>query len=322
MEDAVGPLDPFPSSLTRDEEDDLNQNLKDLVSNNIMADVVKGVFQAKNSSQLKKLVPIPIQPTLLPLMTELEGVMTSQMNTTSIMQKWKKVLESSDAKRFDSLSWLNGVKIPTLKVHVSCIDTVKTDEILSKRLLKTKESVLYEAQATKKKELTSLMTTQRGLVEKGLAMWSSVRDLGLQEEGPHANKILSDRGYIWLAMVRALSSIIAASNLKKVMAANQKDTIKKKAAVGATDLNSPNGQKKLQQMINEAVRRNGQSRKDKKSGQKTGQKSKKDRGRGGPPNKKKKPQKPKGNAENKVTKNRKRKNTSGDGKAGKKQKKH
>lgn len=320
MEDAVGPLDPFPSSLTREEEDVLDQQLKDLVSNNIMADVVKGVFQAKNSSQLKKLVPIPLQPNLFPLFGELEGVMTSQMNTTSLIQKWKKVLDSSDAKRFDSLSWLNGVKIPTLKVHVSCTDTVKTDEILAKRLLKTKESVLYEALSTKKKELTALMTTQRGLVEKGQAIWTSVRDLGLQEEGPHANKILSDRCYIWLAMVRALSSIVAANNLKKVLATNQKEAIKKKAAVGATDLNSPNGQKKLQQMINEAVRRNSQSRKDKKMGRKSGPKSKKDRGGSTPPNKKK-AKKPKGNAENKVTKNRKRKNTSGDGKAGKKQKK-
>jgi len=47
MEDAVGPLDPFPSSLTREEEDVLDQQLKDLVSNNILADVAKGVFQAK-----------------------------------------------------------------------------------------------------------------------------------------------------------------------------------------------------------------------------------------------------------------------------------
>lgn len=286
----------------------------DDVIDKISEDLTRDINKCNTVGSLVRLVPVPAQPNAKVILEDVFTACQKKGSAELLLKQWRNKLASS---AYGDVSNLNSLRAPVVQV---CKEAQGPDDgglssmDFTSVILDAKKAALTRMISIKELEYSNLVSfTSRLTVERKLfACWASAM------EGPHLTPehqgILRDE-QILKRFAQVISSIGDSAYLKVTNNRQRQEDMRKEAVKNSTNLPSGDGQRDMMSLVNEALSRREQSRRDKnktrkgkskpgngnggagpskKQNQPKGKKTvgvRKARGRNGPPSKGKQPKK-------------------------------
>jgi hypothetical protein len=270
MQEEETPLYPSQTTNGNAVQQDLNST--------VVKDFVGRVAKAASLGELLRCVPAPAQATTKPVLEEVLASFIKQSGVLTLVREWKDKLNKLE---FSSISALNSIRPPVVQI---CKEAKKHDNgelsalNLSEVIADAKDAALVKMIAIKEKEAVVLggVCSLNAIVTALKTVWAEVAATPFCTPETLSILIQNDSA----SRVAQAISAIGKNAVLRVHFSKTKQTEARQAAdQEMTDVTTEVGQKKLQTLIGEALKRREQAQRDKK-------RSGKDERRAGPPKKK------------------------------------
>lgn len=244
----------------------------------IKEELTREIAKCSSVGSLVRLVPVPAQPDAKVIFEDVFTACQKKGSAELLLKQWRSKLASS---AYHEVSNLNSLRAPVVQV---CKEAQGPDDgglsvmDFTSVILDAKKAALTRMISIKELEYSNLVNfTSRLTVERKLfACWA--RAMGGPHLTPEHQGILKDE-QILKRFAQVISSIGDSAYLKVTNNRQRQEDMRKEALKNSTVLPSEDGQRDMMSLVNEALKRREQSRRDKNKAGKA--KSKAGNGKGG-----------------------------------------
>lgn len=221
------------------------------------------VSQCNTIGELVRLIPVPVQPVSRDIIDGVYQASQKLGGAEALLAFWKDKLQSSD---FAAVSQLNSLRAPTVQISKEAIgdnDGGLGSMTLDTVLHEAKRNALTHMILIKGKEVQNLQNFvhPRRIGSRLHEAWAEfVQQHAGSLTGEHSTLLLSDDFVLRVSQVTG--SIGESSYQRARIAKDKRSWAKKEADINMTDVSGVENQKQLMTLVEEALRRRGQSQRD------------------------------------------------------------
>lgn len=231
-------------------------------NNKVSEEFILSATRCNTIGELAKLVPVPVQPSSRDILDGVYQASQKRGTADNQLRLWKDKLRSSD---FAGVAQLNSLKAPVVQVSKEAIgpdDGGLGSMNLDPILLEAKRNALTHMILIKETEVRNLTSfvQSANIAGRLKAVWDNALATQTSAITPEHACLLRDNEAI--RRVAQVAAAIGESSYDRVRLAKEKRaTAKKDADVNMTDVSGQN-KKQLAALVEEALKRREQSRKD------------------------------------------------------------
>lgn len=246
-----------PSTQTREDA------LQSEINYRVKGEFVVTLTKCNGMGDLLRMIPVPAQPLSKDILDKVLNASHKLGAAEKLLALWKDRLRFS---KFEEVPQLNSIKPPTLQISKDAMgpdDGGLSSMTLDSVIFEAKKNTLTQMILIKTKEVENLrdFIQSNHVAERLNLAWGQVLTTETNLISPENHAILSDSGVI--GKVAQTVAAIGVSSYQKARLAKEKRTVvKKDADTEMTDADNPKSQKQLMVLVREAIKREGQSRRD------------------------------------------------------------
>lgn len=239
-----------------------NGELQGSLNEQVLKDLVLSITRCNSVGELIRLVPVPVQPISRDLFEEVYQASQKLGTATALSKLWKDKLR---IRKFDEVAQLNSLRTPVVQVSKEALaadDGMLSSLNLDQILLTAKENALTQMILIKDAEVQALtdFVQSTAIASRLHRSWGAILSSQASLITPEHGAILREP-----EVLRRFSQTVASigeSSFERVRLVKEKRTqMKKNAQIDKTDI-AGDSKKQLTVLVEEALRRRDQSRKD------------------------------------------------------------
>ena len=243
---------------------EVNEHAQREINQRVVAEFVVTLSKCNGIGELLRMIPVPAQPTSKDILDKVLNASHKLGAAEHLLGFWKDRLRFSD---YAAVAQLNSIKSPNLQISKDAmgpddggLSTMNLDSVI----LEAKKNTLTQMILIKSKEVENLRDfVQSTSIASRLALaWDQVLTTDVSLISSENCAVLSEsvvRGKV----AQTAASIGVSSYQKARLVKEKRSAVKKDADVEMTDTSGQVNQKQLMTLVKEAIKREGQARRDK-----------------------------------------------------------
>lgn len=228
-----------------------------------LQDYILKISSCNTIGELLRIIPVPVQPVSRDILDGVYQASQKLGTAEALLLFWRDRLRS---ERFADVSQLNSIKAPVVQVCKEAIgpgDGGLSTMTLDDALRDAKKGALNQMINIKQLEVSNLRTfvQSNNIVNRLRPAWDNVLAQQVSMITAEHAAIIAENDVI-RKVAQIAASISESSSQRAKFAKEKRATTKKDADINMTDVSGPGSQKQLVTLVEEALKRREQSRRD------------------------------------------------------------